>query len=126
MAHHNRLLKVIVLVALVLLLQPIGPAHQAKAQTGTLDQLKNTLFKGLPIAEFLSAGGYAAVYGADDPGNNNPVPGYHDNGRGGNSYVNDPCLDPPPPGRRRTVQSETELAVLNTSSSMGKKIVAGY
>src|ERR687883_1982098 len=56
----------------------------------------------------------------------NPQTGYHDNGRGGNSYVNDPCLDPPPPARQRTVQSETELAVLNTSGSMGKKIVAGY
>src|SRR5438067_2518304 len=31
-----------------------------------------------------------------------------------------------PPQRQRTVQSETEIAVLNTSGSMGKKIVAGY
>src|SRR5919202_4583094 len=56
----------------------------------------------------------------------NPQTGYHDNGRGGNSYVNDPCLDPPPPDQSRTVQSETELAVLNVPSSMGKKIVVGY
>src|SRR3977135_3417636 len=33
--------------------------------------------------------------------------------RGGrNVFVNDPCMDPPPPSRARTVQSETELAVL--------------
>ena len=54
------------------------------------------------------------------PGNNNPQPGYHDNGRGGNTFVNDPCLDPPPPNRRRTVQSETEMA------TFGKYMVAGY
>jgi hypothetical protein len=54
------------------------------------------------------------------PGNNNPQPGYHDNGRGGNTFVNDPCLDPPPPDRRRTVQSETEIA------TFGKYMVAGY
>lgn len=60
------------------------------------------------------------------PGVNNPQPGYHDNGRGGNSFVNDPCIDPPPTApppenRRRTVQSETELAVFDR-----KYIVAGY
>jgi hypothetical protein len=64
------------------------------------------------------------------PGHNNLQPGQHDNGRGGNTFVNDPCLDPPPglgvESNRRTVQSETELAVLNTPGSMGKKIVAGY
>jgi hypothetical protein len=30
-----------------------------------------------------------------------------------NVFVNDPCLDPPPPALQRTVQSETEIAVLN-------------
>src|SRR5206468_8641716 len=59
-------------------------------------------------------------------GGNNPNSGAHDNGRGGNTFVNDPCLDPPPPLRQRTVQSETEIAVLNTAGSMGKKIVVGY
>lgn len=54
------------------------------------------------------------------PGNNNPQPGFHDNGRGGNSFVNDPCLDPPPPTSARTVQSETDIAV------DGKYMVAGY
>jgi hypothetical protein len=56
----------------------------------------------------------------------NPTPGVHDNGRGGNTYVNDPCLDPPASPdattnpRMGVVQSETELAVY------GKYIVAGY
>src|ERR671936_225501 len=79
----------------------------------------------LPLDEALSAGGVAALFGPDDSPNN-PVPGYHDNGRGGNTFVNDPCLDPPPPFRQRTVQSETEIAVLNTAGSMGKKMIAGY
>lgn len=56
----------------------------------------------------------------------NPMPGVHDNGRGGNTYVNDPCLEPLPSpdaaagSRVGTMQSETELAVF------GKYIVAGY
>jgi hypothetical protein len=33
---------------------------------------------------------------------------------GDNVFVNDPCLDPPPPDVSRTVQSETEIAVLET------------
>lgn len=59
---------------------------------------------------------------ANDPslGNNNPQPGFHDNGRGGNTFVNDPCIDPPPPNRQRTVQSETTVA------SFGKYLVAGF
>jgi hypothetical protein len=87
--------------------------------------------KGLiPIEEALSAGGVAALFGPSAV-DENPQPGYHDNGRGGNTFVNDPCLDPPstaapPENRRRTVQSETEIAVLNTAGSMGKKMVAGY
>jgi hypothetical protein len=97
----------------------------------------NILIKGQCMADLLSAGGYAAKFGPKDspddaaPGNNNPTPGTHDNGRGGNTFVNDPCLDPPPfapppENLRRTVQSETELAVLNSVGSMGKKIVVGF
>jgi len=57
--------------------------------------------------------------------------GVHDNGRGGNSFANDPCLDPAPSAPFPsnffgTVQSETELAVLNSRGSMGKRIVVGY
>ena len=104
----------------------------------TVDDLKHRTVKGQPFADLLSAGGYAAQFGpgANDayegPGWNNPQGGQHDNGRGGNTFVNDPCLDPPrsaapfPANLLRTVQSETELAVLNTPGSMGKKIVAGY
>jgi len=107
----------------------------------TLDGLKHpdedNEFKGQPYADLLSAGGYFARFGPganeayDGPGWNNPQSGQHDNGRGGNTFVNDPCLDPPPfapppENLRRTVQSETELAVLNTQGSMGKKIVAGF
>src|SRR5919198_4375205 len=79
----------------------------------------------LHLLDMLSAGGIAALFGPG-PGNNNFQPGVHDNGRGGNSFVNDPCLDPLPPGQRGTVQSEDELAILNTSGSMGKLMVAGY
>ena len=56
----------------------------------------------------------------------NPSSATHDNGRGGNTYVNDPCLDPPPSAdatagsRVGTVQSETDLAV------DGQNIVVGY
>jgi hypothetical protein len=83
------------------------------------------VIKGLALEEALSAGGRAAIFGPDAT-SENPQPGYHDNGRGGNTFVNDPCLDPPPPNRERTVQSETEIAVLNTVGSMGKKMIAGY
>src|SRR5437868_1552636 len=100
----------------------LSAPQPARAQTLPLpDPIKD----GIPLDEALSAGGIAAMYGPSQ-GNNNPQPGYHDNGRGGNTFVNDPCLDPPPPDRRRTVQSETEIAVLNTVGSMGKKIVVGY
>src|SRR5436190_5702901 len=51
---------------------------------------------------------------------NNPQPGFHDNGRGGNTFVNDPCIDPPPPSTRRTVQSETTIA------TFGNYMVAGF
>ncbi|MFN2541024.1 MAG: hypothetical protein ABR514_02495 [Chthoniobacterales bacterium] len=102
----------------------LAVAAVANAQVPSLNGIKVGLYKGHPSEDFLSAGGLAAVYGPADP--NTPQPGYHDNGRGGNSYANDPCLDPPAPARERTVQSETELAVLNATGSMGKKIVVGY
>lgn len=85
-------------------------------------------YKGQSLEELLSAGGYAALFGPDSPiGSPGELKrGAHDNGRGGNTFVNDPCLDPLPPDRQRTVQSETEIAVLNTTGSMGRKMVAGY
>jgi len=104
-------------------------AGATAAQGQALDQLKNRApFKGkFPIDEFLSSGGMFAVFGQDQPvqspGELNR--GSHDNGRA-NTFVNDPCLDPNPPRFDRTVQSETEIAVLNTQGSMGKKMVAGW
>ena len=61
------------------------------------------------------------------PGNNNDEPGRHDSGRGGNTFVNDPCSDAgltptgtPPSNRRGVTQSETEIAVF------GKYMAAGW
>ncbi len=122
----------------------------------SLPALAEPTYKGKPISELLSSGGLAAwrATQAHSPKGFAPVgvnfdddnpfidpdapltgfpsvaeeggePGpYLANGK--NVFVNDPCLDPPPPSRRRTVQSETELAVLNGRLSHGKKIVVGY
>lgn len=93
-----------------------GCALATNASAQTLQDLKNP-----DTDEGLSAGGSAGLFGPyTGPGNNNPQPGYHDNGRGGNTFVNDPCLDPAAPNRRRTVQSEDEIAVF------GKYMVVGY
>ncbi|MBA2525490.1 MAG: hypothetical protein H0V18_06850 [Pyrinomonadaceae bacterium] len=113
-------------------------SSQDPATDPTIDELRNKAIKGpLTTFEMVSSGGGMALFGPgkgpddDQPGNNNAQPGAHDNGRGGNSYVNDPCLDPPtdapfPGNFRGVVQSETEIAVLNTQGSMGKKMIAGY
>jgi hypothetical protein len=82
------------------------------------------------VGQFID-NGLSAPSSAIDSGQGHSNKGIRDNGRGGNTFVNDPCLDPPPTApfpenMRRTVQSETEIAVLNTSGSMGKKMVAGY
>jgi hypothetical protein len=75
---------------------------------------------------------------AGDPNGRPRTPG---RAAGRNVFVNDPCLDPPPPLFPRTVQSETEIAVLNRvpgadrgrddadddeDGSSGKYMVAGY
>lgn len=72
-----------------------------------------------------------ALPGGFDQSNGEQMRGASDNGRGGVSFANDPCLDPSPDEppatrRRRTVQSETEVAVLNAPASMGRKIAVGY
>lgn len=128
--HRSNTLRTLALIAVLGATSvPAVPGQVASAQT-TAPTTKLKLpshIKGQPIGALLSAGGEAAVFGPDqEPSPDNPVSGAHDNGRGGNTFVNDPCLDPPPPNRRRTVQSETEIAVLNTAGSMGKKMVAGY
>jgi hypothetical protein len=98
----------------------------ARAQATDPDPVPDTLQDlktgDNPLTDGFSAGGHQAVFGQGtltEP--NNPQPGYHDHGRGGNTFVNDPCLDPPPPNRQRTVQSETEIAVFGL-----KYMVAGY
>lgn len=107
----------------------IGFASPLRGQT--LEELKhNEDGEGQSLAEESAPNGSGTDTYAG-PGQNNLQPGQHDNGRGGNTFVNDPCLDPPPglgfpASNQRTVQSETELAVLNSASSHGKKIVAGY
>ena len=55
-------------------------------------------------------------------------PGSATNGATANTFVNDPCLDPPAPLIERTVQSETDIAVLNDSDgdAGGRLMVAGY
>jgi hypothetical protein len=95
----------------------------------------NRKVKGRPMKEFLSAGGLAALVGPHMPKERLTLGKGKFNGRGGNAFVNDPCLDPPPDATdpndefaqfRRTVQSEAEIAVLNRPASVGRKIVAGY
>lgn len=119
-------------VGALILAVPLVCAVVTPAHSQTLDQIKNRTFKGQPSADLLSSGGYYAVFGPQEfpdnaaPGNNNPQPGIHDAGRGGNTFVNDACLDPARPRQDKTVQSETEIAVLNIRGSMGKKMVAGY
>ncbi|MDQ3209442.1 MAG: hypothetical protein M3Q37_12665, partial [Gemmatimonadota bacterium] len=102
-------------------------AGATAAHGQTLDELKFKKFKGQPSEDLLSSGGMFAVFGQDQPvqspGELNR--GSHDNGRA-NTFVNDPCLDPNPPRFDRTLQSETEIAVLNAPGSMGKKMVAGW
>ena len=122
--------------ALLVALAVGGGVTAAAGQTQTLESLKFKLVKGKrPITDFLSSGGMAAAFGPDKDGaissEGETKRGGHDHGRGGNTFVNDPCLDPHwsapfPENFRRTMQSETEIAVLNVPGSMGKKMVAGY
>ncbi len=119
---RSKLWSFVTVAALAAVLLPSGPSKTATAVTG---DIRNVLFEGLPIDEFLSDGGMAALFGADTSSQSYLAVG-HGNGRFADTFVNDPCLDPAPPGRAGTVQSEPEMAVLNTSGSMGKKIVAGY
>src|SRR5437763_16369998 len=100
-----------------MLLLPSG--HTTSARGDTVN-IKNVLFKGLPIQEFLSAGGMAALFG-ENTSSQTYRAGRRNNGRTANAFVNDPCLDPAAPRVDGTVQSEPEIAVLNASGSMGKK-----
>jgi BNR repeat-like domain len=102
------------------------PVIAQEPQETPLEQAKHVEDdKSVPVEAILPFG--SDVYAG--PGSDNLQVGQHDNGRGGNTFVNDPCLDPAyfqPNNLQKTVQSETELAVLNIPGSMGKKIVAGF
>jgi hypothetical protein len=118
------------LTGLAFALMFASPARAQEPQgENPLEEAKHVEDEGGTLAEQLApnATGVDTYAG---PGFNNPESGQHDHGRGGNTFVNDPCLDPPPdlgpPSNARTVQSETEIAVLNSASSHGKKMVAGY
>jgi hypothetical protein len=116
-------LYVFVVAAALAAALPGGSMQTASAQA---TDITGVLFKGEPIQEFLSAGGMAALFGADTSSSQGNVSTGHGNGRNADRFVNDPCLDPPAPGLDGTVQSEPEIAVLNAPNSMGKLMVAGY
>ena len=112
----------VTVATLAAVLLPLGPTETATAEP---NDIREVLYEGLPIDEFLSDGGMAALFGADTS-SQSYVTGGRGNGRYADRFVNDPCLDPAPPGRDGTVQSEPEIAVLNAPGSMAKKMVAGY
>jgi hypothetical protein len=112
----------VTVAALAAVLLPNGLTTKAAAEP---NDIRTILYEGLPIDEFLSDGGMAALFGGDTS-SQTYVAGRRSNGRYADSFVNDPCLDPAPPGRAGTVQSEPEIAVLNAPGSMGKKMVVGY
>ena len=80
-------------------------------------------------SDVLSSGGMAALFpnaDGNDVAGDGDRDGQGNEGDRTNVFVNDPCLDPAHPNRFRTVQSETEIAVLNSKQSRGKKMVVGY
>jgi hypothetical protein len=106
-------------IAVVAVLMAMAQTARAIEPPGEPDSDGPTEGIQAPLASEGSQGGSGG-----QPGN--PNSGIHDNGRGGNSYVNDPCLDPGPSpdptagSRVGVTQSETDLAV------NGKYIVVGY
>ena len=113
----KRVSKALVALALFAVLAMLATTASAARLPGTSPAPK-TPYDGTAGDSVISAPDPDDTYVG--PGNNNAEPGQHDSGRGGNTFVNDPCLDPPPPDRARTVQSETEIAVF------GKYMVAGW
>ena len=94
--------------------------QKPREAAATLDFLKS---HGSPVGRLIpeyqqlaAAGLMPDSYGSSDHRGDGSGSG---TSGGGNVFVNDPCLDPaptapPPENRRRTVQSETEIAVLNS------------
>ncbi len=116
-----------------------GAVLSSAAAQGTkaAEKLKGRTFNGENIEDLLSAGGLMAMTGPVTPPGGmgqGVVTGVGPmNGRGFNAVSNDACLDPLPSPAVPfplswfdVVQSETEIAVLNTPGSMGKKMVVGY
>src|SRR5438128_536123 len=112
----------VTLAALAAVLLPNGLTKAAAAEP---NDVATVLYEGLPIDEFLSDGGMAALFG-EDTSSQGYLAGGRSNGRYADTFVNDPCLDPAAPGRAGTAQSEPEIAVLNAPGSMAKKMVVGY
>ena len=113
--NYKWLWRLVLLAAVAALAATGGFVHSAKAfDPEGIESPADEGFLEIPDA------------GAPAPGDNgNFSTASHDNGRGGNTFTNDPCLDPPPTApppenRRRTVQSETEVAV------NGSNVVVGY
>jgi hypothetical protein len=92
-----------------------GNAPRALAAIPGADDAEDPINEGL-----ITEDDYLASDPGPDPagGDGHGRPG--NNGGPRNVFVNDPCLDPPPPSTRRTVQSETEIAVLNRVRGAGE------
>src|SRR5262245_59833964 len=92
---------------------PVDPDAPASPRLAAL--------KGQPMEGLLSSGGLLMLLGPGAQVLPQGARSMQSRGSKANVFVNDPCLDPPPPDTMRTVQSETEIAVLNSPWSMGKK-----
>ena len=91
----------VTLAALAAVLLPNGLTKAAAAEP---NDVATVLYEGLPIDEFLSDGGMAALFG-EDTSSQGYLAGGRSNGRYADTFVNDPCLDPAAPGRAGTAQS---------------------
>jgi hypothetical protein len=119
-----------------------GVALRSQGGTQSLDTLKShgsPRGRLIPDELLFERSGLSAAPSGGTPDSGKPRGGT----KYGNAFVNDPCLDPaptatPPENFRRTVQSETEIAVLNSvdeddddkgddeDDSSGRLMVAGY
>jgi hypothetical protein len=94
---------------------PAGPGIQAAVGGAAVENGRDPDQGLIPDDQLLAVSGLSAPEGSGGGPAGGPV-------SSSNVFVNDPCLDPPPnaPGAekfRRTVQSETTVAVLNSVES---------
>ncbi|TML85187.1 MAG: hypothetical protein E6G08_14915, partial [Actinobacteria bacterium] len=75
----------VTVAVLAAVLLPVGLTKTATAETG---DIRTVLYEGLPIDEFLSDGGMAALFGPDTS-SQSYLEGRHGNGRYADSFVND-------------------------------------